>query len=114
MQTGRVTNVRDITVHGGHPSGVGSFVGAVLGGVAGSRIGSGHGSTAASIGGALAGSVAGQRVEESGKSSSSTELTVQLETGEVRNYRVDPGEAFRVGDVVRVTTVNGISRVTRQ
>lgn len=109
--TGRVTNVRDVTVRGGRPSGAGSFIGTILGGIAGSKIGSGSGSTAAGIGGAIAGGMAGQRVEEAGKSNSSTELTVQLDGGEVRSYRVDPGASFRVGDVVRITTVNGVSQV---
>lgn len=112
VQTGRVTNIRDTVVRGGHPSGVGSFIGAIVGGVAGSKIGSGTGSTAAGIGGALAGGMAGQRVEEAGKSSSSTELTVQLDSGENRTYRADPGEPYRVGDMVRITTVNGVSTLT--
>lgn len=113
VQTGRVTHIRDVTVRGGRPSGVGSFIGSILGGVAGSKIGSGSGSTAAGIGGAVAGGLAGQRVEEAGKGSTSTELTVQLDSGENRVYRIDPGEPFRVGDTVRITTVNGVSKLAR-
>ena len=114
VQTGRVTQVRDITVRGGRTSGVGSFIGSILGGVAGSKIGSGAGSTAAGIGGAIAGGVAGQRVEETGKVNASTELTVQLDdSGENRIFRIDQGEPFRIGDTVRVTTVNGVSKVAR-
>jgi outer membrane lipoprotein SlyB len=113
VQTGRVTDVRDITVRGGRASGAGSFIGTILGGIAGSRIGSGNGSTAAGIGGALAGGMAGQRIEETGKSNSSTELSVQLDSGENRTYRVDPTESYRVGDAVRITTVNGVSTVKR-
>lgn len=113
VQTGRVMDVRDITVHGGRPSGVGSFIGTILGGVAGSKLGSGTGSTVAGIGGAVAGGVAGQRMEESGKSSASTEVTVQLDDGERRIYRVNPGESYRIDDTVRITTVNGVSTVAR-
>lgn len=113
VQTGRVTDVRDVTVRGGRPSGVGSFIGTILGGVAGSKIGSGTGSTVAGIGGAVAGGMAGQRVEESGKSNASTELTVQLDGGERRTYRINPGESYRIGDAVRITTVNGVSTVAR-
>jgi outer membrane lipoprotein SlyB len=109
VQTGRVTDIRDTMVRGGHPSGVGSFIGTIVGGVAGSKIGSGTGSTVAGIGGALAGGMTGQRVEEAGKSSSSTDLTVQLDNGESRTYKVDSGESYRVGDPVRITTVNGVS-----
>lgn len=113
VQTGRVTDVRDVAVHGGRPSGVGSFIGTILGGVAGSKIGSGTGSTVAGIGGAVAGGMAGQRMEESGKTSASTELTVQLDNGERRTYRVNPGDPYRIGDTVRITTVNGVSTVAR-
>ena len=114
VQTAQVTDVRDVTVRGGRPSGVGSFVGAILGGIAGSRIGSGNGSSAAGIGGAVAGGMAGQRVEESGMSNSATELTVRLANGDVRIYRVDRAEQFRIGDTVKLTTSNGITRVTQQ
>jgi hypothetical protein len=61
VQTGRVTDVRDVAVRGGRASGVGSFIGTIVGGVAGSKIGSGTGSTVAGIGGAVAGGMAGQR-----------------------------------------------------
>lgn len=112
VQTAQVTDVRDITVRGGRPSGVGSFVGAILGSVAGSRIGSGTGSAAAGVGGALAGGIAGQRVEESGMGSSATELTVRLANGDTRTLRVDRAEQFRIGDTVKLTTANGMTRVT--
>lgn len=114
VQPGTVTDVRDVTVHGGRPSGVGSFVGTLLGGVAGSRIGSGNGSVAAGIGGALAGGMAGQRIEEAGKNAAATELSVQLDSGEVRQYRVAPGEPYRIGDRVRITTVKGVPTVSRE
>jgi outer membrane lipoprotein SlyB len=113
VQTGRVTDVRDVAVRGGRASGVGSFIGTIVGGVAGSKIGSGTGSTVAGIGGAVAGGMAGQRVEEAGKGSAATELTVQLDDGERRTYRVNPGEPYRIGDTVRITTVNGVSTIAR-
>ncbi|WP_420476108.1 glycine zipper 2TM domain-containing protein [Noviherbaspirillum sp. ST9] len=113
VETGRVTDVRDVTIRGGRPSGVGSFIGTIIGGVAGSKIGSGTGSTVAGIGGAVAGGVAGQRVEEAGKSNASTELIVELDSGERRTFRVNPGEPYRIGDAIRITTVNGVSTVAR-
>lgn len=112
VESGQVINIRDITVRGGRPSGIGAFTGALLGGVAGGRIGSGHGSTIASIGGALAGGMAGQHVEESAASTSKTELTVRLESGEVRTYMVEPGANYRIGDTVKVTTTGGTSQVS--
>lgn len=112
VQTATVTNVRDVTVRGGRPSGLGAFAGALLGGVAGGRIGSGHGSTAAGIGGAIAGGMAGQHIEESGKSHSATEVTVRFDNGETRTYRVESNASYRVGDTVNVTTSGGISRIS--
>jgi len=112
VQTGQVINVRDVTVRGGRPSGLGAFAGAILGGVAGSRIGAGHGSTAASIGGALAGGMVGQRVEESAASDSKTEVTVRLDSGEIQTLSVEPGAIFRIGDTVKVTTSGGVMTVT--
>ncbi|GAB3539624.1 hypothetical protein GCM10027343_07380 [Noviherbaspirillum agri] len=111
MQTGQVVNVRDVTVRGGRPSGLGAFAGAVLGGVAGSRIGAGHGSTVAGIGGALAGGMAGQRVEESAASDRKTEVTVRLDSGEMQTFSVEPGAVFRIGDTVKVTTSGGVTTI---
>lgn len=112
VQGGQVTEVRDVMHRGGRGSGIGSFVGAILGGVLGSNVGSGHGSTVASIGGAVAGSMAGQRMEESSMSSSSTEVVVRLDSGELRNFQLPAGERYRVGDAVRVTTTNGLSQIS--
>jgi outer membrane lipoprotein SlyB len=113
VQTGEVTNVRDVTVSGGRSSGVGSLVGGVLGGLAGSTVGGGYGRTAAAVGGAVAGGVAGQRVERSGATTKTTELTVRFPNGDERTYNVDPGESFRIGDTVKITTGEGKVRITR-
>lgn len=114
VETGQVVNVRDVTVRGGRSSGIGAFAGAVLGSVAASTIGSGHGSTVASIGGALAGGMAGQHVEESAASDSKTEVSVRLDSGEIRTFNVDPGTSFRIGDTVKVTTSAGMTRITHE
>jgi len=114
VQTGQVINVRDVTIRGGRPSGIGAFAGAVLGSVAGSTIGSGHGSTIASIGGALAGGMAGQHVEESAAKDSRTEIAVRLDSGEIRSFNVDPGTRFRIGDTVKVTTRAGVTSITHE
>lgn len=111
VQAATVMEVRDVTIHGGATSGIGSFVGTVLGGFVGSRIGSGHGNTVASIGGAVAGGMAGQRVTQS-RSRSVTELSVRLDTGEVRTYQIEPRERFSIGDTVKVVTSRGATRVT--
>lgn len=112
VQTAQVTDVRDVTVRGGRPSGVGAFAGAVLGSVAGGMIGSGHGSIAAGIGGAVAGGMAGQHIEQSGKVDRATAVTVRFDSGETRTYQLEPGTSFRVGDTVKVTTRGGVTRIT--
>ncbi|MEN3363721.1 MAG: outer rane lipoprotein SlyB [Burkholderiales bacterium] len=114
VETGEVTQVRDVSVSGGRTSGVGSFVGSVVGAIAGSNIGGGYGRTAAAIGGTVAGGVAGQRVEQSGSGSRFTELTVRFPNGDVRIYNVDPSENYRIGDTVQVSASQGTTRVLRQ
>ncbi|MDB5771691.1 MAG: glycine zipper protein [Burkholderia sp.] len=114
VETGEVTQVRDVSVSGGRTSGVGSFVGSVVGAIAGSNIGGGYGRTAAAIGGTVAGGVAGQRVVQSGSGSRFTELTVRFPNGDVRTYNVDPSENYRIGDTVQVSASQGTTRVLRQ
>ncbi|SNS22669.1 outer membrane lipoprotein SlyB [Noviherbaspirillum humi] len=112
VQVGRITEVRDRTI--ADPArGVGAMVGTVVGAVLGSTIGSGYGSTAASVGGSIAGGVAGNAMEKSANTRTETQVTVQLDSGELRTYSVTSGEVFRVGDPVRIVTRNGISQVTR-
>lgn len=114
VRSATVTDVRDVSVRGDkQPTGLGSFAGAILGGIAGSQIGGGNGSAAASIGGAVAGSMAGQHVEQSGGDIRNfTEVSVRFDNGEEHTYTVEPGENFRIGDTVRVTTHNSMTRVT--
>ncbi|RJF97766.1 glycine zipper 2TM domain-containing protein [Noviherbaspirillum saxi] len=112
VQTAQVTNVKDVVLRDGRSTGLGSFVGSILGGVAGSKIGSGTGSAVAGIGGAVAGGMAGQHAEQSGSGRSTTEVTVRLDNGELRTFAVEPGESFRVGEMVKVTTNNGLVRLS--
>ena len=113
VRSAAVINVRDVTVQGGgQSSGLGSFVGAVLGGIAGSTIGSGNGSAAATVGGALAGGMAAQHMAQSRARNSYTEVTVRFDNGDERTYSVDAGEHFRIGDTVKVTIHNGVTRLT--
>lgn len=112
VQGGTVTDVRDMTMQGGHSSGLGSVIGAVLGGIAGSMIGNGNGSAVASVGGAVAGGIAGEHLAQVGSVRRSIEVTVKLNSGEQRTYSMETGENFRIGDKVRVTTADGISRLS--
>lgn len=112
VRTAYVTQVRDIAVRGGSDSGVGTAVGAVLGGLAGSTIGSGNGRTAASIGGAIVGGMAGRHIERTARSSTTTELTVRFDGGEMRTYRIEDDANFRVGDKVKVINGHDGVRIT--
>lgn len=113
VQSGQVTDVRDVVVDGGQASGVGGFLGSIAGAILGSQIGSGWGSTAASIGGSIAGGAAGNAVERNGNQRRSTQLTVRLDNGEHRQLAVGPGQNFQVGEQVRIVTENGVSHVVR-
>lgn len=113
VQTGVVTDVRDIALRGGRHPAVGATVGALLGGIAGSNIGSGLGRTAATVAGATAGGIAGQHVGEADRGTSVTRVSVRFENGDVRSYDLDSGESFRVGEIVKVVTNGGKVNITR-
>jgi outer membrane lipoprotein SlyB len=113
VRTGEITNIRDIAVSGGQSSGgVGSVVGGVLGAIAGSTIGGGYGRTAATIGGTVAGSVAGQQAARSTATTKAAEINVRFTEGDVRTYRVEAAEKFRIGEMVTVTTSDGTVRIS--
>lgn len=114
VQTAYVTDVRDVMVSGGQPSGVGTFVGSIIGGAIGSNIGSGTGRALATVGGAVAGGTAINQIQRSSITGTTiTALTVRFTDGTLRTFNVDPRAVFRVGDRVTVTTSNGASSVTR-
>jgi outer membrane lipoprotein SlyB len=112
VETGQVTNVRDVTTAGGQSQGIGSLIGGVLGGIAGSTIGGGYGRSAAVVGGGLAGGVAGHEIQKAGAVRKETEVSVRLASGETRTYSVKPDESFRIGDTIKVITNSGVSRLS--
>lgn len=112
VQTGYVTEVRSVTLDQDQAPGVGAVVGAVLGGLVGNNIGGGDGRTLATVGGAVAGGVAGHQIEKSRNAKTVTALSVRFQNGEVRTYQVEPGEAFRIGDRVKLSSNNGQTRIT--
>lgn len=111
VQTGQVTDVRDVTVRGGQNSSVGSVVGSILGGFAGSGIGSGHGRTIATVAGAAAGGMAGQHAGKSISRTSVTKITVRFENGDARTYDIESHKTFRIGDPVKIISNGGTVRV---
>ena len=76
-------------------------------------VGGGKGSYVMAVVGALAGGLLGAAAEEGLTRSQGVEITVREDDGSLRAYvqQVQPNEIFRVGERVRIMTVNGTSRV---
>ena len=111
VRTGTVESVRNVVIVNPE-SGVGTMGGAALGGIAGSNVGSGSGSAAASIVGAIAGGLIGQRVEARANNRPGFEITVKLDTGELRAITQAADELFRPGERVRLVSNGYQTRVT--
>ena len=112
VRMGTIESLRPVRIEGtGTPIGAGA--GAIIGGIGGSTVGGGRGSAIAGVLGAVAGGVAGAAVEEGITRTQGVEITVREDDGSLRAYvqEVRPNENFRVGDRVRITSVNGTSRV---
>ena len=102
---GQVTEVREIKVEG-EGSGLGAVAGGVAGGLLGNQIGKGSGKTVATVAGVAGGAYAGQQVEKKVKEKSEYQVTVRMDTGEVRHVKYGDKPAFLSGD--RVKLENGV------
>ena len=111
VRAGTVESVRNVVIVNPE-SGVGTMGGAALGGIAGSYAGSGRGSAAAGIVGAIAGGLLGQRVEASANHRPGLEITVKLDSGELRAITQAADEPFRPGERVRLVSNGYQTRVT--
>ncbi len=103
-ECGRVESVVAVR-EAAKPSGLGIAAGAVLGGVLGNQVGGGNGRTLATVAGAVAGGYGGNEVEKRTRSTTSYQVRVRMEDGNVRSFPQQGEEGWRVGDRVRV--VNG-------
>jgi outer membrane lipoprotein SlyB len=114
VRMGTIETLRPVKIEGSKTP-VGAGAGAVVGGVAGSSVGGGKGSIVAAVIGAVAGGLIGAATEEGLTRTQGVEITVKEDSGVTRAYvqEVAEGEVFRVGDRVRIMTVNGNARVTR-
>lgn len=106
-----VESVRNVTIVNPE-SGVGTMGGAALGGIGGAQIGSGSGSAAASVAGAIAGGLIGNRVEANANMRPGLEITVRLDSGELRAITQAADEMFRPGERVRLLSDGYQTRVT--
>lgn len=110
-----VESVREVTIDRGR-TGVGTVGGAAVGGIAGSSVGGGHGRSAAAgaVLGAIAGGVVGQAVEGSASKAKGLEITVRLDSGDLRAIVQEAdGQTFQPGERVRILSSGGVSRVSK-
>ena len=113
VRLGTVESLRPVKIEGTKTP-IGAGAGAIVGGVGGSAIGGGRGSVVAAVIGAVAGGLLGSATEEGLTRTQGVEITVREDDGSMRAYvqLVEENEIFRVGERVRIMTVNGTSRVT--
>ena len=113
VRMGIIESLRPVKIEGTKTP-IGAGAGAVVGGVAGSGIGGGRGSAVAAVIGAVAGGLLGAATEEGITRTQGVEITVREDDGSMRAYvqAVDENQIFRVGERVRILTVNGTSRVS--
>ncbi|EJN39789.1 outer membrane lipoprotein [Pseudomonas sp. GM84] len=114
VRMGTIEALRPVKIEGTKTP-IGGGAGAIVGGVAGSAVGGGRGSIVAAVIGAVAGGLAGSAAEEGLTRTQGVEITVREDDGSTRAYvqAVQENEVFRVGERVRILTVDGTSRVTR-
>lgn len=106
-----VDSVRKIEIEGSR-SGVGAAAGGITGGVAGSGVGHGKGSAVATVLGGVGGGVAGNAIEEKVTRKEGLEITVKLDSGELRAIVQEADEVFKPGERVRLLNSGGVTRVT--
>ncbi len=113
VEFGQVEHVRPVVIEGTRTP-IGAASGAAVGGIAGSSVGGGKGSDIATVVGAVAGGLAGAAVEDAVTRRQGVEVTVRLSGNDVIAVvqEVSPQATFRVGDRVRVLTLNGVTRIT--
>ncbi len=112
VRMGTIEMLRPVKIEGTKTP-IGAGAGAVIGGVAGSGVGGGRGSAVAAVIGAVAGGLLGAATEEGLTRTQGVEITVREDDGSLRAYvqAVQENEIFRVGERVRIMTVDGSSRV---
>lgn len=113
VRYGTIESLRPVQIEGTKTP-IGAGAGAIVGGIAGSGVGGGRGSAVASVIGAVAGGALGAAAEEGITRTQGVEITVREDDGLTRAYvqQVEPNQVFRVGQRVRILTVDGTSRVT--
>ena len=114
VEYGTVESLRPVVIEGTKTP-VGPIAGGAIGGIAGSSVGHGKGSQIAGVAGAVLGGVAGAAAEEGLTRKQGMDITVALDDGHVISVvqQVTGSGNFRIGDRVRVLSVNGQTRIAR-
>ncbi|HUE94180.1 hypothetical protein [Pseudomonas sp.] len=113
VRMGTIEALRPVQIEGTKTP-IGAGAGAVIGGIGGSTVGGGRGSAVMAVIGAVAGGLLGAAAEEGLTRTQGVEITVREDDGSMRAYvqAVEPNQIFRVGERVRIMTVDGTSRVS--
>ncbi|MFJ3052457.1 glycine zipper 2TM domain-containing protein [Pseudomonas nitroreducens] len=112
VRMGTIESLRPVQIEGTKTP-IGTLAGAAVGGIAGNSIGGGRGKAITTILGGVAGGAAGSAVEEGITRTQGVEIVVREDDGGTRAYvQAVDSQQFRVGDRVRIMSVNGASRVT--
>lgn len=112
VRMGTIESLRPVKIEGTKTP-IGGGAGAIVGGVAAAR-GRWSWQHRGCVIGAVAGGLAGSAAEEGLTRTQGVEITVREDDGSMRAYvqAVQENEVFRVGERVRIMTVDGTSRVS--
>jgi len=106
-----VDSVRKVRLEGSQ-SGLGAAAGGAVGGIGGAQVGHGAGSSVAAVLGGVAGGVAGIVLENEATEKDALEITVRLDSGEMRAIVQEADQQFTPGQRVRLLSSGGVTRVT--
>ena len=106
-----VDSVRKVRLEGSQ-SGLGAAAGGAVGGISGAQVGHGAGSSVAAVLGGVAGGVAGNVIENKATEKDALEITVKLDSGEMRAIVQEADLQFMPGQRVRLLSSGGVTRVT--
>ncbi|WP_313620594.1 glycine zipper 2TM domain-containing protein [Achromobacter sp.] len=108
---GYVIGVRPVTIQAAQTSGLGVIAGGALGAVAGNAVGGGSGRRITTVGGAVGGAMAGNAIENASARRQGLEITVRLDSGDVRVITQEADVPISTGQRVQVVAQGGVSRV---
>ena len=108
-ECGTVTDVKTIKKEG-EGSGVGAVLGGVAGGVLGHQIGSGRGQDVATVAGAAGGAYLGHQVEKKQKATTSYQVVVKMDDGNIRSFNYGNAPGYKVGDKVKIANKKLVRR----